>query len=73
MELSLHAQIKTDAVPLALVVHFLNVLAMDTLSLEERIQNTLPENPLLEAAPASATAASRRCWRSRVSESPAER
>ena len=43
MERSLHAQVKTDAVPLALVVHFLNVLAMGTLSLEERIQNTLLE------------------------------
>ena len=51
MELSLHAQVKADAVPLALVVQSLNVLAMDACSLEESIQNTLLENPLLEAAP----------------------
>ena len=73
MERSLHARVKTDAVPLALVVQSLNVLAMDTCSLEENIQNTLPENPLLAAAPTSATAVSRRCRRSRASESPAER
>lgn len=51
MELSLHAQAKTEALPLALVVQSLNILAMDACALDESIQNTLLENPLLEAAP----------------------
>ncbi len=51
MELSLRAQAKTEALPLAMVVQSLNILAMDACSLEESIQNTLLENPLLEAAP----------------------
>lgn len=51
MELSVRAVAKAEALPLALVVQSLNVLAMDACSLEESIQNTLLENPLLEAAP----------------------
>ena len=51
MELSVHAAAKAEALPLALVVQSLNILAMDACSLEESIQNTLLENPLLEAAP----------------------
>lgn len=51
MELSVRAVAKAEALPLALVVQSLNVLAMDACSLEENIQSTLLENPLLEAAP----------------------
>ena len=51
MELNIHAAAKAEAVPLALVVQSLNVLAMDACALEESIQSTLLENPLLEAAP----------------------
>lgn len=54
MELSVKAQTKADAVPLALVMQSLSILSLDACALEENIQKTLLENPLLEAAPAAA-------------------
>ena len=51
MELTIRADAKADALPLALVMQSLNVLSMDACALEETIQKTLLENPLLESAP----------------------
>lgn len=51
MELTIRADAKADALPLALVMQSLNVLSMDACTLEERIQKALLENPMLESAP----------------------
>ena len=41
MELTIRADAKADALPLALVMQSLNVLSMDACTLEERIQKAL--------------------------------
>lgn len=51
MELNVRVDTKTEVIPLPLIVQSLNVLSMDACALDEHVQATLLENPLLEAAP----------------------